>query len=59
MAAVQAVEQAIEYLGKFGYTQEQAYTIISVAPCEMHIGGIVDIPNADRSFYSAPHSRLE
>lgn len=46
MAAVQAVEQAIEYLGKFGYTQEQAYTIISVAPCEMHIGGIVDIPNA-------------
>jgi len=46
MAAVQAVEQAIEYLGKFGYTPEQAYTIISVAPCEMHIGGIVDIPNA-------------
>lgn len=46
MAAVQAIEQAIEYLGKFGYTPEQAYTIISVAPCEMHVGGIVDIPNA-------------
>lgn len=46
MAAVQAIEQAIEYLGKFGYTAEQAYTIISVAPCEMHVGGIVDIPNA-------------
>ncbi|MGC5629496.1 acetamidase/formamidase family protein [Georgenia sp. Z1344] len=46
MAAVQALEQAIEYLGKFGYTPEQAYTIISVAPCEMHVGGIVDIPNA-------------
>lgn len=46
MAAVQAIEQAIEYLGKFGYSPEQAYTIISVAPCEMHVGGIVDIPNA-------------
>lgn len=46
MAAVQAIEQAIEYLGRFGYTPEQAYTIISVAPCEMHVGGIVDIPNA-------------
>ena len=46
MAAVDAVEQAIAYLGKFGYSPEQAYTIISVAPCEMHIGGIVDIPNA-------------
>src|SRR5690606_36558993 len=46
MAAVDAVEQAIDYLTKFGYTPEQAYTIISVAPCEMHVGGIVDIPNA-------------
>ncbi|MEZ3161529.1 acetamidase/formamidase family protein [Microbacterium sp. BWT-B31] len=46
MAAVQAIEQAIDYLGTFGYTPEQAYTIISVAPCEMHVGGIVDIPNA-------------
>ncbi|MDV3129535.1 acetamidase/formamidase family protein [Mycobacterium sp. 21AC1] len=46
MAAVDAVEQAIDYLGKFDYTPEQAYTIISVAPCEMHVGGIVDIPNA-------------
>ncbi|MDV6297273.1 acetamidase/formamidase family protein (plasmid) [Rhodococcus pyridinivorans] len=46
MAAVDAVEQAIDYLGKFGYNAEQAYTIISVAPCEMHVGGIVDIPNS-------------
>ncbi|KAM9866672.1 Formamidase [Leucobacter aridicollis] len=45
-AAIDAVEQAIDYLGKFGYSGEQAYTIISVAPCEMHVGGIVDIPNA-------------
>jgi len=45
-AAVDAVEQAIDYLGKFGYNAEQAYTIISVAPCEMHVAGIVDIPNA-------------
>lgn len=46
MATVDAVEQGIEYLTKFGYTPEQAYTIISVAPCEMHVGGIVDIPNS-------------
>ncbi|MDQ6526397.1 acetamidase/formamidase family protein [Nocardioides sp. LHD-245] len=46
MAVTQVVEQAIEYLGKFGYSPEQAYTIISVAPCEMHVGGVVDIPNA-------------
>ncbi|GEL19011.1 amidase [Pseudonocardia asaccharolytica DSM 44247 = NBRC 16224] len=46
MAAVDAVEQGIDYLTRFGYTPEQAYTIISVAPCEMHVGGIVDIPNA-------------
>ncbi|MBW4818776.1 acetamidase/formamidase family protein, partial [Rhodococcus qingshengii] len=45
-AATNAVEQAIEYLGKFGYSSEQAYTIIPVAPCEMHVGGVVDIPNA-------------
>lgn len=46
MATVDAVEQGIDYLAKFGYTPEQAYTIISVAPCEMHVGGVVDIPNS-------------
>lgn len=37
---------AIEYLKKFGYSGEQAYTILSTAPVEGHIAGIVDIPNA-------------
>lgn len=38
--------QAIEYLKKFGYSGEQAYALLSTAPCEGRISGIVDIPNA-------------
>lgn len=37
---------AIEYLKRFGYTGQQAYSIISAAPVEGRISGIVDIPNA-------------
>lgn len=37
---------AIEYLKKFGYTGEQAYVILSAAPVEGRMAGIVDIPNA-------------
>lgn len=37
---------AIEYLKKFGYTGEQAYILLSTAPVEGRISGIVDIPNA-------------
>ena len=36
----------IEYLKKFGYTGEQAYLLLSCAPVEGRISGIVDIPNA-------------
>lgn len=36
---------AIEYMKKFGYTGEQAYSILGTAPVEGHIAGIVDIPN--------------
>lgn len=36
---------AIEYMKKFGYTGEQAYSILGTAPVEGHISGIVDIPN--------------
>jgi len=42
----QACLNAIEYLKKFGYTGEQAYIILSTAPIEGRISGIVDIPNA-------------
>jgi formamidase len=31
---------------KFGYTKSQAYTILGTAPCQGHISGVVDIPNA-------------
>ena len=42
----QAVLNCIEYLKKFGYTGEQIYSLLSSAPVEGHISGIVDIPNA-------------
>ena len=42
----QAVLNCIEYLKKFGYTGEQIYSLLSSAPIEGHISGIVDIPNA-------------
>jgi formamidase len=37
---------AIEYLKRFGYTGEQSYLLLSCAPVEGRISGIVDIPNA-------------
>jgi formamidase len=37
---------AIEYLKKFGFTGEQAYLLLSAAPVEGRVSGIVDIPNA-------------
>ncbi len=46
VAYKQACLHAIEYLKKFGYTGEQAYLLLSCAPCEGRISGIVDIPNA-------------
>lgn len=41
-----AALNAIEYLKKFGFSGEQAYMILSTAPIEGRISGIVDIPNA-------------
>lgn len=46
MAARECVLKAIDYLGKFGFSPGQAYTILSVAPIELRISGIVDVPNA-------------
>jgi formamidase len=37
---------AVEYLKKFGFTGEQAYLLLSCAPVEGRISGVVDIPNA-------------
>jgi formamidase len=41
----QACLKAIDYLEHFGYTRAQAYLILTAAPIEGRIGGIVDIPN--------------
>jgi formamidase len=46
LAYRQACLNAIEYLKKFGYSGEQALSILGTAPVEGHISGIVDIPNA-------------
>ena len=46
MAAREAMLQAIDYLTKFGYSGEQVYTLLSVAPVELHISGLTDVPNA-------------
>jgi acetamidase/formamidase len=42
---------AIEYLTRFGFTAEQAYLLLSTAPVEGRISGIVDIPNACTTVY--------
>jgi formamidase len=41
----QACLKAIDYLTHFGFTKNQAYMLLTTAPVEGRIGGIVDIPN--------------
>lgn len=36
----------IEYLRRFGYSDYQIYLLLSCAPVQGHVAGIVDIPNA-------------
>lgn len=38
--------RAIEYLRRYGYNDYQLYLLLSSAPVQGHIAGIVDIPNA-------------
>ncbi|KAG7113402.1 putative formamidase like protein [Verticillium longisporum] len=38
--------RCIEYLRRFGYSDYQAYLLMSCAPIQGHVAGIVDIPNA-------------
>lgn len=42
----QACLRVIEYLKRFGYSGEQIYLLLSCAPIQGHVAGIVDIPNA-------------
>ncbi|KAH0585648.1 hypothetical protein H2248_008870 [Termitomyces sp. 'cryptogamus'] len=46
VAYKQAALNAITYLGKIGYTREQAYLLLSAAPIESYVGAVVDSPNA-------------
>ncbi|MCB5275843.1 Acetamidase [Arthrobacter sp. SO5] len=42
---------AIDYLGKFGYSPEQAYVILGAVPIEGRLSGVVDIPNSCSTVY--------
>lgn len=51
LAYRRACIHAINYLKNFGFSGEQAYTILSTAPVEGRVSGVVDIPNACVSLY--------
>lgn len=51
LAYRRACLHAINYLKNFGYSGEQVYTILSAAPVEGRVSGVVDIPNACVSLY--------
>ncbi|KAK6851948.1 formamidase-like protein [Apiospora arundinis] len=42
----QTTLRCIEYLRRFGYGDYQIYLLLSCAPIQGHVAGIVDIPNA-------------
>lgn len=42
----QSILGCIEYLRRFGYSDYQIYLLMSCAPIQGHVAGIVDIPNA-------------
>ncbi|KAI8957200.1 formamidase [Daldinia sp. FL1419] len=42
----QTTLRCIEYLRRFGYSDYQIYLLLSSAPVQGHVAGIVDIPNA-------------
>jgi formamidase len=50
-AAREAMLRAVDYLTALGYSGEQAYTILSVAPIRFHISCIVTLPNVSVTLY--------
>lgn len=42
----QSCIRTIEYLRRFGYSDYQIYLLLSSAPIEGHLAGVVDVPNA-------------
>jgi len=60
--------RVIEYLRRFGYSDYQIYLLLSCAPVQGHVAGIVDIPNACTTmgipmdifdFDISPHAKVE
>ncbi len=51
LAYRRACIHAINYLKNFGFSGEQVFTILSTAPVEGRVSGVVDIPNACVSLY--------
>lgn len=45
LAYKQACMNAIKYLTKLGFTNEQAYLLLSAAPVEGRLSSVVDVPN--------------
>ncbi|VUC27572.1 unnamed protein product [Clonostachys rosea] len=46
---VEAASNAMEYLEKFGYSHEQAYSLMATAPTEARVLAVPNIPNANVS----------
>ena len=44
-------QSAVDYLMTLGYSGEQAYTILSVAPVQFQISCIVTLPNVSVTLY--------
>ncbi|KAL9104409.1 MAG: hypothetical protein Q9187_008905 [Circinaria calcarea] len=42
----EATLRCIEYLKRYGYDDYQIYLLLSCAPIQGHVAGLVDIPNA-------------
>ncbi|KAF2147526.1 uncharacterized protein K452DRAFT_348205 [Aplosporella prunicola CBS 121167] len=42
----QTILRCIEYLRRYGYSDYQVYLLLSCAPVQGHVAGMVDIPNA-------------
>lgn len=51
LAYQRACLHAIDYLGKFGYSPEQAFLLLGAAPIEGRFSGVVDIPNSCATVY--------
>jgi formamidase len=51
LASREAILRAVEYLTTVGYSDEQAYTIVSVAPVEFRISCVVTPPNISVTLY--------